>query len=161
MRPLRRRMLVRTRRKDDAAVTTQDMGDFARAPGGMVIARGEDTGFLRLRSTLGAVLRTAGAVVHIVAVEPFVDGFTADAEAAGKFADVDARFASEDNGFCTLFFHGEGSPRHGFSVGWDGVSVTHVSTCVTHVSGPYKLGGGIVLCFLNTFLSARWVDTAI
>jgi len=120
----------------------------------MVITCGDDTGFLRLRSTLGAVLRTAGAVVHIVAVEPFVDGFTADAEAAGKFADVDARFASEGNGFCTLFFHGEGSPRHGFSVGWDGVSVTHVS-------GPYKLGGGIVRCFLNTFLSARWVDTAI
>ena len=84
----------------------------------MVIARGEDTGFLRLRSTLGAVLRTARAVVHIIAVEPFVDGFTADAEAAGKLADVGAGLA------------GVGSPRHGFFVGWDGVSVTHVS-------GPY------------------------
>ena len=80
----------------------------------MVIARGEDTGFLGLRSALGAVLRTAGAVVHIVAVEPFVDGFTADAEAAGKLADVGAGLAGEDNKFYALFFHGLGSPRHGF-----------------------------------------------
>ena len=47
-------------------------------------------------------------VIHIVAVEPFVDGFTADAEAAGKLADVG------------LWLAGEGSPRHGFFVGWDG-----------------------------------------
>lgn len=76
----------RARRKDDAAVTREDVGNFARAPGGMVITYGEDTGFLRLRSALGAVLRTAGAVIHIIAVEPFVDGFAADAEAAGKLA---------------------------------------------------------------------------
>ena len=84
----------------------------------MPLSRGEDTGFLGLRSALGAAFGTTGAVVHIVAVEPFVDGFTADAEAAGKLADVGAGLA------------GEGSPRHGFFVGWDGVSVTHVS-------GPY------------------------
>ena len=93
----------------------------------MVITCGEDTGFLRLRSTLGAVLRTAGAVVHIVAVEPFVGGFTADTEAAGKSADVGLCLVGKGCEFYTLFFHGEGSPRHGFSIGWDGVSVTHVS----------------------------------
>ena len=53
----------------------------------------------------------------IVAVEPFVDGFTADAEAAGKLADVGFWLAGEGNKFYALFFHGEGSPRHGFSIG--------------------------------------------
>ena len=104
----------------------------------MVIARGEDTGFLRLRSTLGAVLRTARAVVHIIAVEPFVDGFTADAEAAGKLADVGAGLASEGNEFYALFFHGLGSPRHGVlrRLG-RGKCYPSLRTCITHVYGPY------------------------
>ena len=47
----------RARREDDAAVAREDVGNFARAPGGMVIARGEDTGFLGLRSArLGLLL---------------------------------------------------------------------------------------------------------
>ena len=94
----------RAGRKDDAAIAREDVGYFARAPGGMVIARGEDTGLLGLRSALGAALGTAGAVIHIVAVEPFVDGFTADAEAAGKLADVGVWLAGEGNEFYALFF---------------------------------------------------------
>ena len=94
----------RAGRKDDAAIAREDVGYFSRAPGGMVIARGEDTGLLGLRSALGAALGTAGAVIHIVAVEPFVDGFTADAEAAGKLADVGVWLAGEGNEFYALFF---------------------------------------------------------
>ena len=79
----------------------------------MVVTRGEDTVFLGLQSTLGAAFGATGAVVHIIAVEPFVDGFTADAEATGKLADVGLWLAGESNEFCTLFFHSEGSPGHG------------------------------------------------
>ena len=145
----------RAGRKDDAAVAREDMGNFARAPGGMVIARGEDTGFLGLRSALGAAFGTTGAVVHIVAVEPFVDGFTADAEAAGKLADVGAVLAGEGNEFYALFFHGLGSPRHGVlrRLG-RGKCYPSLRTCVTHVSGPYKEGGGGQLCTAYV----AWVD---
>ena len=103
----------RARRKDDAAVAREDVGNFVRPPGWMVVTRGEDTVFLGLKSALGAAFRATGAVVHIVAVEPFVDGFTADAEATGKLADVGLWLAGESNKFCTLFFHSEGSPGHG------------------------------------------------
>ena len=75
----------------------------------MVVAHGEDTCFLRLRSALGAT----GTLVHIVAVEPFVVGFTADAEAKGKLAEVGLWLAGEGNEFCSLFFYAEGSPGHG------------------------------------------------
>ena len=92
---------------------------------------------------MGLVLRTAGAVVHIVAVEPFVDGFTADAEAAGKLADVGAGLAGEGNEFYALFFHGLGSPGHGVlrRLG-RGKCYPCLRTCVTHVSGPYNPGRG-------------------
>ena len=51
----------RARREDDAAVARENVGNFARAPGGMVIARGEDTGFLGLRSALGACSSDGGS----------------------------------------------------------------------------------------------------
>ena len=146
----------RTRREDDASVAREDVGNFARAPGGMVIARGEDTGFLGLRSALGAAFGTTGAVVHIVAVEPFVDDFTADAEAAGKLADVGFWLAGEGNKFYALFFHGLGSPRHGFlrRLG-RGKCYPSLRTCVTHVSGPYMRGRVRVGVFVRRAKNAR------
>ena len=91
---------------------------------------------------MGLVLRTAGAVVHIVAVEPFVDGFTADAEAAGKLADVGAGLASEGNEFYALFFHGLDSPGHGVlrRLG-RGKCYPCLRTCITYVYGPYNHSG--------------------
>ena len=76
---------------------------------------------------LGLFFGRRERVIHIVAVEPFVGGFTADTEAAGKSADVGLCLVGKGCEFYALFFHGEDSPRHGFSIGWDGVSVTHVS----------------------------------
>ena len=151
----------RARGEDDAAVAAQDVGDLARAPDGMVIAHGEDARFLRLRGALGAVLRTTGALVHVIAGQALVDGLAADAETARQCADVGAGLAgegivvsnrnetrrrAEDSMFNTarrantvsfLFEAAITSSMRcsftvrvlqgmGFSVSWDGGSVTYV-----------------------------------
>ena len=65
-----------------------------------------------------------------VAVKPSVDGFTAEAEAAGKFADVGLWVTSSVRVLS----------RFGSSIGWDGVSVPHVSSPCT------PLGEGLFPC---------------
>jgi len=73
-----------------------------------------------------------------VAVKPSVDGFTAEAEAAGKFADVGLWLAGEGNEFCTCSFTVWVLQGMWLSVGWDGVSIP---MCPVHT-----LGEGLFPC---------------
>jgi len=82
----------------------------------MVVTRGEDTVFLGLQSTLGAAFGATGAVVHIIAVEPFVDGFTADAEATGEFTDIGTGLRARVTSSVRCSFTVRGLQGMGFSV---------------------------------------------